>query len=120
MIYAERGNRVKQISETDIQKYVEQGYKIVDDRGTLVMDTIPMDTATLKKAYKEHVEEIKSLKAQIDLLTAQLASAKSNTDKKIVESIELATNDKKSLVIEEQPRASTRNRKAKVVESVSE
>lgn len=94
MIYAERGNRVKQISEADIQKYLEQGYKITDDRGTVVMESVPMDTQTLRNAYRQHTDEIKALKAQIEYLTSELAK---------VQTVAVAEEPKKekALVIED-------------------
>ena len=129
MIYAERGNRVKQISESEVQKYVEQGYKITDDRGTVIRETVPMDVQILKAEYQKHVDEIKSLKAQNELLTLELTKAKDEIAK--LTKVELDANEavqpeeqkteksKKALVIEEQPKQ-TRSKKVKVVESAPE
>lgn len=114
MIYAERGNRVKQISESEIQKYVEQGYKITDAGGNVIEDTVPLDIPTLRSAYKKHVEEIKALKAQIEFLNAELAKS-SKAVKKEEEPVE-EKESKKALVIEEQPKAN-KSKKAKVVDS---
>ena len=123
MIFAERGNRVKQISEADIPKYVEQGYKITAANGAVIMDTVPTDITVLRNAYKEHVSEIKALKAQIELLTSELAKAETKKQKaeKTEDVVEPETNDeepKKALVIEEQPKT-TKSKKAKVVESAN-
>ena len=74
MIYAEKGNRVRQISESDVQKYVEQGYVITDGRGTVLQETIPTDLPTLRLAYKKHIEEIERLQAEIAGLKAQKAA----------------------------------------------
>lgn len=123
MIFAERGNRVKQISEADIPKYVEQGYKITAANGAVIMDTVPTDITVLRNAYKEHVNEIKALKAQIELLTSELAKAETKKQKaeKTEDVVEPETKDeepKKALVIEEQPKT-TKSKKAKVVESAN-
>ena len=123
MIFAERGNRVKQISEADIPKYVEQGYKITAANGAVIMDTVPTDITVLRNAYKEHVNEIKALKAQIELLTSELAKAETKKQKaeKTEDVVEPETKDeepKKALVIEEQPKT-TKSKQAKVVESAN-
>lgn len=73
MIYAERGNRVKQISEADIPKYLEQGYTITDAKGSVIKESVPLDVPTLRLAYQNHTDEIKALKAHIERLTAKLA-----------------------------------------------
>ena len=72
MVYAERGNRVISIKEESIDKYVNQGYLIYDEAGTIIKDTVPNDVAKLKKAYIEHKAEIDSLKAEIEKLNAQI------------------------------------------------
>lgn len=76
MIYAERGNRVKQISEQDIPKYIEQGYKITDEWGRVLKSTVPTDIQVLKLAYVQNQEEIATLKNRIAELEAQLKAAK--------------------------------------------
>ena len=94
MIYAERGNRVKQISESDIQKYLEQGYKITDERGAVMLESAPTDVQSLRNAYRQHVDEIKALKAQIEYLSSELAKAQ--TVSKVEE-----PKKEKALVIED-------------------
>ena len=64
MLFAEKGNKVKEIDESMIESCVSQGFKIVDERGRLIQDTIPMDMPTLKLAYKNHEDTIKKLKAE--------------------------------------------------------
>ena len=76
MIYAERGNRVKQISENDIEKYVGQGYKIVDDNGKVIKDTIPTDVTVLQTAYEKHTKAIEDLTAENTALKAELEALK--------------------------------------------
>ena len=73
-IYAERGNRVKLISESEIQKYGEQGYTITNGQGTVLQETVPTDVPTLKLAYKQHIDEIARLKDEIAELKAQKAA----------------------------------------------
>lgn len=73
MLYAERGNRVKQISEQDIPKYVEQGYTITDGQGTVIKETVPTDLPSLKLAYDKHIKEIESLNKAIALRDEEIA-----------------------------------------------
>lgn len=72
MVYAERGNRVLEIPEELIQRYVDQGYKIVTKSGVVLQDTIPSDLPTLTLEYKKRLEEVKSLKAQLDNAKAEI------------------------------------------------
>ena len=85
MIYAEQGNRVKVIQETEIQRYVEKGYTITDGRGTVIKETVPTDMATLRLAYVDHQREIKALNARIAELESALAEAQSKKTKPVQE-----------------------------------
>lgn len=68
ILYAEKGNKVKEIDESMIETCVQQGYKIVDAQGRLIQDTIPTDKDTLSLAYKQNAETIKKLKAEVQSL----------------------------------------------------
>ena len=93
MLYAEQGNRVRQIQESEIQRYVEQGYTITDGRGTVIKETVPTDMASLRTAYVEHTDEIKKLKAQIATLETELALVKSTKAKSVGTSTTVDTED---------------------------
>lgn len=75
MLYAEKGNKVKNIDESQIDACVAQGYTIVDESGRVVKETIPTGLAELRLAYTKNAEEISQLKARIVALEAELASA---------------------------------------------
>lgn len=108
MIYAQKGNKQRQIAESDIQTYVEQGYKIVDGHGTVLQETVPTDLPTLKTAYKQHVVEIKALKARVKELSEQvntLSTVREKTEKE-----ERPTND--GLLDKEPVEKKPRTRKA--------
>ena len=75
MLYAEKGNKVKNIDESQIDACVAQGYTIVDETGRVVRETIPTGLAELRLAYTQNAEEIAKLKSQIVALEAELASA---------------------------------------------
>ena len=68
MIYAEKGNRVIQIGDNEVQKYAEQGYKIIDEWGKVIVDSVPTDVPTLRTAYKQQQSEIKKLTEEIQRL----------------------------------------------------
>lgn len=76
MIYAQKGNKLRQIAEADIDTYVAQGFKIVDEKGAVLKETVPMDIPTLRNAYATHTAEIKALRAKVAELTAQLNTIK--------------------------------------------
>lgn len=71
MIYAERGNRVKEIAEQDVQKYIEQGYTITNGVGQVIQNAIPTDMASLRLAYVQNATKIKELTDTINQLKAE-------------------------------------------------
>ena len=95
MFYAEKGNRVIEIDENSFQRYAEQGYKIVDERGAVVIDTVPTDLPTLALAYKKCLNENKSLHAQLSDALAEIdkLNAEINGLKSAKVSAEKAVND---------------------------
>lgn len=68
MLLAEKGNKVKEINESQIESCVQQGYRIVNERGQVIQETVPTDLNSLKLAYKNNTETIKKLKAENQLL----------------------------------------------------
>lgn len=71
-IFAQKGNKVRQIEESQVAYYVEQGYKIVDERGAVLKETVPTDINELRLAYREHIQTIENLKSQIASLQQEL------------------------------------------------
>ena len=76
MIYAQRGNRITQIKEEDIQRYVNEGYAIKDENGSVIVDTAPTDIKELQKAYRDHIKEIKVLMDANEALKKEIAELK--------------------------------------------
>lgn len=74
MLYAVKGNKEKTIDESMIESCVQQGYKIVNECGVVLRETIPTDMASLKLAYKNHEETIKDLKATNSALKTTIAT----------------------------------------------
>ena len=110
MIYAERGNKVRQISENDIPKYVEQGYKIVDEKGTVLRDTVPTDVATLKLAYKQHTQQIAALKAENAKLKAQLEESNPKTVAKETKAVAEESIEMPTEVADKEPKKSRKTK----------
>ncbi len=83
MLFAEKGNRVKRIEESEIQRYVEQGYEITDGMGTVIRETVPTDLPSLKLAYLQHKETINQLTQKVAELEAELKAAKAKPTKSV-------------------------------------
>lgn len=49
-----------------------KGYDVVDNSGNVVQSGTPNDINILKRAYEQHVEEIKELRKEIAELKSQL------------------------------------------------
>jgi len=76
MLYAKQGNRVKKIHEEDINRFVEMGYTIIKENGTVVKDTVPVDIPSLQLGYRQKDAEIATLKAEIEQLQVEIANLK--------------------------------------------
>ena len=98
MVYATRGNRMIQINENSIQKYVEQGYNIVDNRGGVLQNAVPTDVNVLKQSYSQHMDEIARLKAKVAECENKIASLEAELAKKASKS---AKAEKVEPVVEE-------------------
>lgn len=116
MIYAEKGNRVIQIGDYETQKYAEQGYKIIDEWGKVIIDSVPTDIPTLRTAYKQQQSEIKKLTDEIQRLkqeNSDLLKALSTADKKAKEVTPKAEEVKQEEVEEVKPKSTATKGKKK-------
>lgn len=77
MLYAEKGNRVTDITESQIDMFVSQGYRIIDDKGKVVKETIPTSISELKLAYVNHTRTIDDLTKQINDLNEKIKALES-------------------------------------------
>jgi len=73
LLRVERGNVVLRVPDYDVQRFIDQGYNLVDEKGNVIQASVPRDLGTLQKMYTEHIEEIKQLKAEIEELQSKLA-----------------------------------------------
>jgi len=88
MLLAEKGNKVKEINESQIEACVQQGYRIVNERGQVIQETVPTDLNSLKLAYKNNTETIKALKRDNQSLKESIESFKltiANLEKELAE-----------------------------------
>ena len=74
-LYARKANIETVISEDKIDKYIADGYKVFDGAGNLVKESAPDDLTTLKKAYTDHLAELKVKDAEIARLKDELTRA---------------------------------------------
>ena len=74
VVTVQRANVVLQISEALVDRYVDQGYNVIDANGNVIKASIPRDLGTLQKAYVNHLQEIDALKKEIEQLKQKKVS----------------------------------------------
>ena len=111
MFYAERGNRVVEIREDAIKRYAEQGYKITDSSGAVLVDTVPTDLATLTLEYRKRLAELKATKSQLENALAEASKLKAEIASLKATKVEATT--KQSVPEVEPVKTTTKARKTK-------
>lgn len=76
LVQVERGNVVLQVPEFDVQRFIDQGYNLIDGHGNIIQASVPRDLGTLQKLYMEHTEKIKTLEKTILELNDQIEMLK--------------------------------------------
>lgn len=71
--FVKRANVVLEVSESQLDYYMSQGYDVIDEQGNIIKASVPTDLGTLQKAYIENAETVAELKAEIEQLKAELA-----------------------------------------------
>lgn len=79
MATVEKGNVVLNIKDSEIERYLEAGFNVVNDKGEIIRKCIPTDIGTLRKAYVEHTNRIKELEEEIAKLKAKKTSTSKTT-----------------------------------------
>ena len=74
MLYAKKSNRVQPIAESEVQRFLNMGYNIIDVKGNVLAESMPEDVGGLKAAFKKHTEEIAKLRACVAEYEKQTAS----------------------------------------------
>lgn len=65
MVTVRRANVILNVSDEQKQEYLNKGYDVISKNGTVLEGTVPTDVNVLKKAYVDHMNEIKELKAKL-------------------------------------------------------
>lgn len=91
MVQVKRANVVMRIPDSEVKRYLDMGYDILDDEGNVITKTVPTDIGTLQKAFKDMQREIAELERENKELRAQLAKA----SKEPKQSAATATNGKR-------------------------
>lgn len=73
LVQVERGNVVLRVPDDDVQRYIDNGYNLIDDNGNVLQSSVPKDLGTLQRAYEEQTARVKELESEIE----KLKSAKS-------------------------------------------
>lgn len=76
MIKLRKANVIIRASENELNKYLARGFDVISEDGEVIKRSAPNDTNSLKKAYTEHIEEIKKLTAEIESLKAEIEALK--------------------------------------------
>lgn len=81
MMYARKANRIRQVAEHEVEKYLDLGYDITDEAGNILKSAIPTDVSLLQKYYVEHTAKIAELEQTIASMKAKpVKSAPVETD----------------------------------------
>lgn len=80
MARVQRANVILQVDDRDISHYLNLGYNLIDDHGTVLKEAIPTNLGVLQAKYLEHLSRIAELEDTVAKLTAQLSE--SQTTKK--------------------------------------
>lgn len=96
-----RGGGYLTIPAEAVDRYMAKGYDVVDSNGNILKESTPNDINALKRAYENHVAEIKKLKAEIAELksqqTAEPVKQSEVSEEEIVEKKATSKKTKKSV-----------------------
>lgn len=77
MICAEKGNKVLNIAEEDISRFIAQGFNITDGKGKLLERGIPTDVSSYKAECSRLNSIISDMQKTIDELKQEIETLKS-------------------------------------------
>ena len=81
--YVRHGGKMLLVADEAVQRYLLEGYDVVDERGVVIKKAIPRDTNSLTLEYKRLTAENEALKSKVATLEAELASVKANASKPV-------------------------------------
>lgn len=71
-----RANVVLRVKQSEVDRYIDLGYKQIDDNGNVLREGVPSNLADLRMAYVEHKRKIAELEAEIEQLKADATPKK--------------------------------------------
>lgn len=74
MARVERGNVVLTIPDSDIKRYMDMGYNVIDEKGKVIQACVPTDLGTLRQAFVNQTEKIKQYEEKIRQLERKIES----------------------------------------------
>lgn len=99
MIYARSGNKVLRIEEPQISEFLERGFDIIDEKGSVLKKAVPTDPGVLRKAYIDNTKRIEELEKE-------LADLKKSSKKTVAK--ETTTVEEEKAEINVEPTESTK------------
>ena len=85
MAIVERGNVVLEVSDDDIQRYIDKGFNLTDGHGHILQEAIPNDIGALQKLVVTQKNEIDELKRQIEKYKSNLVIPLQNDEIEIID-----------------------------------
>lgn len=79
-VTVKRANVILRIPEDSVDRYLDQGYSVIDNYGNVIKASVPNDMGTLRKAYIENAEKIKRLEVEVEQLKAELLAKPKNAE----------------------------------------
>ena len=76
-----RANVVLDIRPEDKDRYMEQGYSVIDDKGNVLEEALPKDVNELQKMVKELREELVQKDKEIEALKKKSTAKKASASK---------------------------------------
>ena len=72
MAIVRRNNEILRVKDDLAKHYLDIGYDVIDEKGTVLQKAVPTDNTTLKAEYVRLSEEVKVLKAKLAEAEAKL------------------------------------------------
>lgn len=73
MAIVRKSNEILRVKDDLVKHYVDIGYDVISEDGTVLQRAVPNDMTQLKAEFTKSQEQIATLKARIAELEAQLA-----------------------------------------------
>ncbi len=83
IVHVQRANVILDIKEEQKQRYVDMGYDVIDDKGNVIVKSVPQDILGWQTAYADLQKALAKVEAENAKLKAQLKEfSKPETEKK--------------------------------------